>query len=147
MNFAGELDEPTQVLMNSPRCGVEDNMAVVDVEENENPIVARRKRYIIQKAVEMGQKWNRRDLKYRVTKYSQKIDAATIDGVLRKAFYVSARIFLIKKIAEWFFKEWQKAGPFTITPKPEGPIHLDIKFEPGDGPGKALAYAYGPGPG
>ncbi|XP_055346859.1 matrix metalloproteinase-14-like [Paramacrobiotus metropolitanus] len=140
----GELDIPTVTLMNSPRCGVEDNMQVVDAQieaeegpdpESNNPndnsaTMARRKRYIIQDSVLQGQKWQRRDLKYRVTQYSSKIDRATVDGVFRKAFF-----------------EWEKAGPFNITLKPDGPVHIDIKFAPGDGPGKALAYAYGPGPG
>lgn len=80
--------------MNTPRCGIEDNMAVVDVEDDESDTIAaaRQKRYIIQNSVVMGQKWKTRDLKYRVTQYTQKLDSSVVDGVFRKAFYVSRPI-------------------------------------------------------
>ncbi|OWA53280.1 Matrix metalloproteinase-16, partial [Hypsibius exemplaris] len=132
---SGEIDEKTQELMAKPRCGVADNVAsvddgtlVADAADGGDIEAARRKRYIIQKQVQFGQKWRRKDLKYRITKYSQKIPSSVVDGVIRKALY-----------------EWQKVSPFNITLKETGPVHMEIRFEPGDGPGKALAYAYGPG--
>jgi hypothetical protein len=85
------VDEKTRELMEKPRCGVQDNVASVEdatLLEDSEIEDARRKRYIIQKSVQNGQKWRRRDLKYRVTKYSQKIPSSVVDGVLRKAFYV-----------------------------------------------------------
>ena len=92
----GEIDQKTQELMAKPRCGVADNVASMDdgtiVGEDSAVEAARRKRYVIQKSVEYGQKWKRKDLKYRITKYSQKIPSSVVDGVIRKAFWVNSVI-------------------------------------------------------
>jgi len=64
----GRLDEATVDLLNTPRCGFEDQFALFEEFNLE------------------GSKWEKRHLTYTVTKYTEKISRKELDREIRKAF-------------------------------------------------------------
>ncbi|XP_044001576.1 matrix metalloproteinase-19-like [Aphidius gifuensis] len=112
--------------MSMPRCGIKDKIISTSTDQNNV------KRYVIQ-----GTKWYKYQLTYRILKYPSRsvLDKKTIDKEIARAFNV-----------------WSDYTDLTFTPKPTGPVDIEIKFVRGDhgdydnfdGPSGVLAHAFFP---
>jgi len=121
----GDLDDETVELMNTPRCGVKDNVGPSDN-------ARRKKRYALQ-----GSRWKVDILTWRVSRYptSGRLAKYEIDDQLKKAFQI-----------------WADKTNLKFEKKDSGTVHIDIRFEtkehgdgdPFDGPGGTLAHAFFP---
>lgn len=125
LNPSGELDDETVELMNTPRCGVKDNVGPSDNAK-------RKKRYALQ-----GSRWTKDTLDWRISKYptTSRYSKSEIEEQIKKAFDV-----------------WSKHTKLKFNKKKSGSAHIDIRFErkehgdgdPFDGPGGTLAHAFFP---
>jgi len=115
----------TEELMNTPRCGVKDNIG-------HGATARRKKRYVLQ-----GSKWRVNDLTYRVSKYpsTTRLSKLEVDETMKTAF-----------------KLWEDVTSLRFIRRSSGSVHIDIRFEkyahedgdPFDGPGGTLAHAFFP---
>lgn len=79
-----------------------------------------------------GSHWPNKNLTYRITKYSTKLNSQQVQAETRKAF-----------------RAWSDHTDLTFNPKSTGPVDIEIKFVEGnhglcsrfDGPGRVLAHA------
>ena len=111
--------------MNTPRCGVKDNVGPADDAK-------RKKRYALQ-----GSRWKKDILTYRISRYptSGRLKKTDVDEQIKNAFQI-----------------WADHIPMKFEKKRSGTAHIDIRFERGehgdgdpfDGPGGTLAHAFFP---
>lgn len=126
LNETGQLDSETISLMETPRCGVKDVLESSHHHSNHT----RRKRFTF-----FGGKWKKKELTYRITKYSRHLSRDVVDEEIAKSFEV-----------------WERVTPLTITPaEPGTKADILIRFVTGfhgdgffDGRGGTLAHAASP---
>ena len=121
----GVLDNQTIELMNTPRCGVKDNVGPSDDAK-------RKKRYALQ-----GSRWKVKNLKWRISKYpsTSRLSKDEIDAEIKQALQI-----------------WADHANLKFHKIKSGTPHIDIRFEskehgdgdPFDGPGGTLAHAFFP---
>ena len=87
LNQSGVLDSDTMKMMNMPRCGNKDMSAemIPDKEDPNEENSIRRKRY---KLSETRAKWRKRDLTYRITRFSERmhVNPDLVERDVAKAF-------------------------------------------------------------
>lgn len=118
----GQVDDATKKMMETPRCGVADNI--------ELGRGARRKRYALQ-----GSKWAKSELTYTVSAYPSNVARYEVDEEIQKAL-----------------KVWADVTPLKFIKMDYGRADLDIRFvrrshgdgNPFDGKGRTLAHAFFP---
>nr|CAH0104223.1 unnamed protein product [Daphnia galeata] len=125
LNPTGELDEETSIWMSKPRCGVPDI-----IHEGHS---TRRKRNANKKV----SRWKKKNLTYRILKYTTKLKNSDVDREIARAFQM-----------------WEEVTEFKFTPKmTEKKADINIRFEsrihgddlpPFDGPGRILGHAIFP---
>jgi len=115
----GELDTETVELMHTPRCGVRDKVS----------------KKVGDFTLE-GSKWSKRNLTWRITKYSSKLGQDDLDSAMERAFGMWAEVADLS---------------FTRTiggPKPVIEVRWEVEKhgdgEPFDGPGGTLAHGFYP---
>merc|ERR1719309_439259 len=121
LTATGELDDETIRLMSLPRCGVKDVIA---------PSSGNSSKYQVQ-----GSRWQKKNLSYRVTRYSQKMTRAQVDADVKKAFSF-----------------WSAATTLKFFSRNSGDVDIQIGFftfshgdaDPFDGRGGTLAHAFFP---
>lgn len=122
---SGELTDETVELMNTPRCGVKDQVGP-------GTQARRKKRYALQ-----GSRWRVKTLTWRISRYpsSGRLSKSKLDDEIKQAFQL-----------------WADKTALTFERKDSGSVHIDIRFEkrehgdgdPFDGPGGTLAHAFFP---
>ncbi|CAH0548863.1 unnamed protein product [Brassicogethes aeneus] len=119
LNPTGIANTETLLALDLPRCGVKDPNTSKQT---------RHKRYTF-----MDQSlWKKRDLTYKISKYSYHLDRNLVERDIEKAF-----------------AEWSKYTDFTFTNSKSQNADIDIRFErrdhgdgdPFDGPGGVLAHS------
>ena len=94
----GELDDETIELMNTPRCGVKDNVGPGDDAK-------RKKRYALQ-----GSRWKKDTLTWRISQYpsSSRWKKSQVDEEIKKAFDIWAQQIPVKfqKKTSGTFIDW-----------------------------------------
>ncbi|XP_055846889.1 stromelysin-2-like [Episyrphus balteatus] len=117
LDVTGQLDSKTLELMSLPRCGVKDKRANSRSERS------------------FGTAWRKKDLTYRISRYTRRMDRNNVDAEIARAFSV-----------------WSEHTDLSFTAKRNGPVDIDITFlegehgdgNPFDGTGGTLAHAYSP---
>ena len=71
LSQSGTFDQPTEDLINSPRCGVQDDI---------------KNYHQLSRSARRVRKWTTNHLTYRVVKYSAKISTQAVDRIVQKAF-------------------------------------------------------------
>ncbi|XP_067423236.1 interstitial collagenase-like [Emydura macquarii macquarii] len=118
LKVTGKPDADTLEVMKKPRCGVPDIGQYVLTDGNP--------------------KWERKNLTYRIVKYTPDMNPADVDKAIQKAF-----------------KVWSDVSPLTFKRLQDGTADIMMSFETGDhhdnspfdGPNNLLAHAFQPGNG
>ncbi|XP_055846909.1 matrilysin-like [Episyrphus balteatus] len=119
LDLTGLLDSNTLEFMSLTRCGNKDKRG------NSGSI----------RSYGFGTPWSKKDLTYKITQYTRKMDRPDVDAEIARAFNV-----------------WSQQTDLRFTPKSNGPVDIEIKFVQGnhgdrnsfDGPNGVLAHAYSP---
>lgn len=114
--YIGALDRRTMALMTRPRCGFPDRRNLMNYRH-------------------FGNKWPRKSLTYRVSKYTNKLTRREVDDAFSSAFDV-----------------WSRVTDLSFSAANGDASDIDIRFEVGDhgdgdafdGPGRVLAHALSP---
>ena len=125
LNQSGILDDPTIESMKLPRCGVKDFSDHNHSLNNKT----RHKRFTL-----FGGKWHKKNLTYRITKYSSHMKRNIVEQEIAKAFRV-----------------WSRVSPLNFEHKTSGKADIELRFVRGlhsdgvfDGPSGVLAHAASP---
>ena len=129
LRVSGRVDKMTQKLMNTPRCGLKDEIAEFNTNTNLFAEFNTNKR-----------KWRKRVLTYRIKTYpTNGLRREDVDSETAKAFAM-----------------WQRVANIKFVKKTSGGADIEIAFargqhddrnenNPFDGPGAVVAHAYFPG--
>jgi len=127
----GNIDEETQKMMLSPRCGVSDQVGSGKLGATKTKY-QKTKRYALQ-----GGAWSRKDLTYKFHSYSRHLTQSQVRDAIYRAFK------LWSDVSELTFRE-VSSGEADIVIEFATYQHSDGAYAAFDGPGGTLAHAYFP---